>query len=82
MESDFLVCFHIILKVIFKGLLQQSIGSTAEMSAWITKVTTLTKATSRFQYVRLGGFVRNQSLKTLPAPEPRFPVPFVSSCVT
>lgn len=39
MESDFLGCLQIILKGIFKGLLQMSIGSMAEMSAWIAKVT-------------------------------------------
>lgn len=46
MEADFLVCSHIILKAIFKGLLQQSIGSIAEMSAWITKATTSKKTAS------------------------------------
>lgn len=31
MEADFLVCLHTIPKVIFNELLQQSIGSVAEI---------------------------------------------------
>lgn len=43
MEADLPERSHIILKVMFRGLLQRNIGSTAEMSAWIAKATTSKK---------------------------------------